>query len=188
MRLRLNDPLVTSFVYKDKEYEIDLSFDNVLDVFDVFKIPYLHPYLKAKKSLEYLLGEGRYDEEQSIELWSYVYKNFIEFKKSRPIEYDLKGNPMPVRGGEDEESYLDITQDAEFIYASFVQAYNIDLYQQQGKLHWHQFKALLHGLPSNTIMQQIIQIRTWKPSKHDNAENKENMKKMQGIYALREVD
>ena len=33
--MRLNDRLPTSFIFEGKEYEIDLSFDNVLDVYDI---------------------------------------------------------------------------------------------------------------------------------------------------------
>ena len=184
MRLRLNDPLVTSIDYKGKEYDIDLAFDNVLDVFDVLKIPHLHPYAKAKKCLEYLLDEETYEEQQVIDLWNYIFENFIIFERKKPIEYDLKGNPMPVHEDDEEEQHIDIAQDAELIYASFLQAYNIDLYQHQGKMHWHLFKSLLNGLPSNTILQRIVQIRAWKPSKHDSAEDKKNMEKLQSIYAL----
>ncbi len=179
--MRLNDPLVTSFVYDDKEYTIDLAFDNVLDVFDVLSDDILRDYEKAEISLELLLGEQDY--EPSIGLWNYVYQNFIEIKNKQPVQYDLKGNPMPVQD-EDSERVIDLEQDAEYIYASFRQAYGMNLYEQQGKLHWHEFKALLNGLPSDTIMQRIIQIRMWKPSKHESNEYKENMRKLQKIYAL----
>ena len=179
--MRLNDPLDTSFVYEGREYRIDLAFDNVLDVFDVLSDDTLRDYEKAEISLELLLGEQDYT--PTVELWNHIYKEYIEIERKQAIEYDLKGNPMPVRD-EGGENILDIEQDAEYIYASFRQAYGMNLYEQQGKLHWHEFKALLNGLPSDTIMQRIIQIRMWKPSKHESGEYKENMRKLQKIYAL----
>ncbi|MCF3942213.1 Gp15 family bacteriophage protein [Oceanobacillus alkalisoli] len=186
--MRLNDPLITSFEYEGTEYEINLAFDNVLDVFDVIKIPYLHPFEKAKKCLEYLLVDETLETETIIELWNFIFETFIEFEEKKPIQYDLKGNPMPTEEDEDEEEYSDIEQDAEYIYASFRQAYGINLFQEQGKMQWSEFKALLHGLPNNTVFRQIMQIRAWEPSKHDTPETKKEMEKLKRIHALKEVE
>lgn len=181
--MRLNDPLITSFVYKQKEYAIDLSFDNVLDVFDVLEDKFLRTEEKAKICLELLLDE-EFEDDEAVELFNYIFENFIKIKRKRVIEYDLKGNPLPVVDDDEEEDFIDIAQDAEYIYASFMQAYGIDLFEQQGKLHWHKFRALLQGLPPDTIMQRIIQIRTWKESKYDSKEFKDAMRKLQRIHAL----
>lgn len=185
--MRLNDPLVTSFVFEDREYEIDLSFDTVLDVFDYLDDKSLRDYEKAEISLSLLLGEQTYDESKAIELWNYIYENFIEIKHEQPVEYDLLGNPLPKKK-EESKRVIDFEKDAEYIFASFQQAYGMNLYEQQGKLHWHEFQALLNGLPPDTIMQRIIQIRLWKPSKHDPSEYKESMKKLQKVYALENVE
>lgn len=182
MRFRLNDPLVTSFSYNGKEYSIDLAFDKVLDVFDYLEDKTLLEYEKAEVVLYLLLGENIKGAE-AIELWNYVYENFIKIEDKKPIKTDIKGNPLPVQD-DDSVKVIDIEKDAEYIFASFKQAYNMNLFQEQGKLHWHEFKALLNGLPSDTIMQRIIQIRLWKPSKHDSAEYKKNMEELQAIYAL----
>nr|WP_289038285.1 bacteriophage Gp15 family protein [uncultured Allobacillus sp.] len=185
--MKLNDPLVTSFIYKDQEYDIDLSFDTVLDVFDVLEDKKLRDYEKAEINVELLLGES-FELTEAVEIWNYIYESFIEFKSKKPVEYDLKGNPMPVIEDDEDERHLDINHDAEYIYSSFQQAYGMNLYEQQGKLHWHEFKALLNGLPSNTIMQRIIQIRSWKPSKGDSGEYKQQMRELQKVYALPEVE
>ena len=136
--MRLNDPLVTSFMYKDKKYDIDLSFDNVLDVFDVMRNKDLRDYEKAEIGLTLLIGED-FEPSVMIELWNYVFGEFIQFNVERTVEYDIKGNPMPVVEDDDEE-YLDLEQDAEYIFASFRQAYGINLYDEQGKMTWAEFK------------------------------------------------
>lgn len=181
--MRLNDVLVTSFVYEDKEYDIDLAFDNVLDVFDVIEDKILRDREKAEICLALLLDEDLKGIE-AVELWNYVYETFLTIESKKSIEYDLKGNPLPVKEDEEEESFINLEQDAEYIFASFQQAYGMNLYEQQGKLHWSEFQALLNGLPSDTIMQRIIQIRAWKPSKGETTEYKENMRKLQKVYAL----
>ncbi len=184
--MRLNDPLPTSFIYDGREYTIDLTFDNVLDVFDVMDDVFLRDYEKIKIALELLLGKDSEEwDELPIKLWNYILENFINIKEKQIIEYDIKGNPMPVAEEEDAtERITDIRNDAEYIYTSFRQAYNINLYEEQGKLHWFEFRALLNGLPSNTVMQRIIQIRLWKPSKGESTEYKDSMRKLQKIYAL----
>lgn len=181
--MRLNDPLITSFDFEGKKYSIDLAFDNVLDVFDVLKDDSLLDYEKIEICLELLIGK-KINGFEAIKLWSYVFEEFIVFKRKPKVIYDLKGNPIPIKETEEEEEVLDLDQDAEYIYASFVQAYGIDLIEQQGKLHWHSFKALLNGLPNDTIMQRVIEIRMWKPQKGDTVEYKETMKNLQAEYAL----
>ncbi|MCM3110686.1 Gp15 family bacteriophage protein [Lederbergia lenta] len=179
--MRLNDPLVTSFLYESEEYSIDLAFDNVLDVFDVLGDETLRDYEKAEICLSLLLDES-IQKKEAVELWNYVYESFIHIESKRPIEYDRKGNPLPVQ--KEHKPFIDLDKDAEYIFASFQQAYKMNLYQEQGNLHWREFQALLNGLPSDTIMQRIVQIRAWEPSKGDSAEYKKAMHHLQDIYAL----
>lgn len=179
--MRLNDPLITSFSYDGEEYDIDLAFDNVLDVFDVFDDPELRDYEKAEICLALLLGDQDY--QPSIDLWNFIYESFLRMESKQPIEYDRKGNPMPVRE-DTKKRTIDLEKDAEYIYASFRQAYNINLYREQGKMHWHEFQSLLNGLPADTVMQRIIQIRMWEPSKGETAEYKKNMRDLQKVYRL----
>lgn len=182
--MRLNDPLITFFIYENRKYDIDLAFDNVLDVFDVLNNKYLRDHEKIKTSLELLLDEQEHT--PSVGLWNYIFENFITEIADEPVRYDLKGNPLRKQISNNNESNMCIDQDAKYIYASFKQAYNIDLFEQQGKMHWDTFRSLLNGLPSNTIMQIIRQIREWKPSKGDSAEHKKQMKELQKVYELRD--
>lgn len=181
--MRLNDPLLTSFVFDDIEYQIDLSFDNVLDVFDVHDDTGLMEYEKAEICIALLLGENV---EPTSELWNHVYSEFIHVDNKQSIEYDRKGNPMPVQ--KESKKSIDFNKDAEYIYASFQQAYNINLHREQGEMHWHEFKALLSGLPSDTVMQRIVQIRLWEPSEGESGEYKQAMRDLQNAYALEELE
>lgn len=183
--MRLNDALVTFFVYNDVEYEIDLSFDNVLDVYDVLDMD-LHDFEKARMCLTLLIGKHDYQNLEAIELWNYIYSNFIHVESKEVVKKDLLGNvlPAPKKEEGEEERLIDFDKDANYIYASFMQAYNINLFEQQGVMHWKEFLALLDGLPSNTRMKEIIRIRSWTPSKHDSNEYKEQMRELQDIYSL----
>jgi hypothetical protein len=59
-----------------------------------------------------------------------------------------------------DKSY-DFVEDSAKIYASFIQAYQIDL--TTARLHWWSFMALFRALPEDTFMQRVIEIRTKKP-------------------------
>ena len=187
--MRLNDPLVTSFLYKNKEYDIDLSFDTVLDAYDILDSD-LRGDEKANLCLRLVLDDQEYDPNDAIDMWNYIYLSFIHVESKEVVKKDLLGNPIPVPKEEKENKRLiDFTKDANYIYSSFMQAYNINLIDEQGKLHWKEFLALLDGLPSNTKMREVMRIRDWKPSKHDSKEYKEQMRELQEFYALEsEVD
>ncbi|WP_152658297.1 Gp15 family bacteriophage protein [Oceanobacillus sp. CFH 90083] len=190
--MRLNTPLVTSFTFEGIEYELDMAFDNILDIFDQMENQFLRDHEKILRCLRLLLDnqELPHSWQSRIELWNYIYENFIVFKEKELVVYDRKGNkvPLPKEGDEDNKRYIDLEQDAEYIYASFLQAYDIDLFKQQGIMHWHTFKALLNALPSDTIMQRIIQIRLWEPSKHDTPKYKKEMEKLQRLHAIHDKD
>ena len=181
--MRLNDPLVTEFEFDGETYAIDLAFDNVLDAFDVLADEDLRDYERAQVCLSLLIDKPC-SREMVIGLWNHIYDYFIHTKEKQSIEFDRKGNPLPVQ--KEHKQVIDFEKDTDYIFASFQQAYNINLYKEQGKLHWYEFKALLNGLPSDTMMQRIIQIRLWEPSKGDSEETKQAMRELQRTYALDE--
>lgn len=55
---------------------------------------------------------------------------------------------------------IDYVQDGEYIVASFMAAYGVDL--TVADMHWWLFKALLTGLPKSSKMSEIIGYRTYK--------------------------
>lgn len=86
----------------------------------------------------------------------------------------------------DKKKIFDFEQDAKYIYAAFMQAYNIDLFDIK-KLHWWKFISLFNGLPQNTKIMQIIDIRT-KPIPQRTKYNNEyvtNLIKLKAEYQLK---
>lgn len=204
--LDLSRKLTDKLVIDDKEYALDLSFDNVLKLFEMMRdedIPeYVKPHfairLLISKSLE---GETREEkakafndafEDYSIEELSKVFKSVFEEHiglsnvEDNHVEYDLAGNPMKTTASDEPKGKApyDIRFDGDYIYASFLQAYGIDLFDVQGKLHWKKFNALLSGLPEGTKFMEVVKIRKWKAQKGDSAEYKEEMRRLQKDYAL----
>lgn len=82
---------------------------------------------------------------------------------------------------------LDFEQDEGYIHAAFAQAYGIDLDVELDRMHWRKFVALVHGLPDNTRIAQIMEIRARpmpKPTRY-NAEERRQLAKLKMEYALR---
>ena len=74
---------------------------------------------------------------------------------------------------------VDYVLDGEYIVASFMQAYHIDL--TQCDMHWHMFKALFIGLPEDTKISQIMSMRSYRKS---NIGYEEQCRKLKSIWTL----
>ena len=197
--MRLNDPLYTPYEINNKTIELDLSFDNVLDVLDVLNDETLEEFDKLNlccdlliANIEMYIEESDSDEDEikksielntdeKSELYLYVKDTYIEIGEENFIERDILGNPMPDQS----EKTIDFEKDAKFIFASFF-ALGINLYDQQGKLTWMEFQALMNALPDDSIMSKIINIRNYKPQAGESPEYKEQMFKLQKKYSLTE--
>lgn len=204
--LDLSRKLTDKLVIDDKEYALDLSFDNVLKMFEMMRDDDIPEYIKPHFAIRMLISKslaGNTREEKaesfnndfenySIEEMSKVFKSVFEEHisladvKDNHVEYDLAGNPMKTTASDDtkQRAPYDIRYDGDYIYSSFLQAYGIDLFDVQGKLHWKKFNALLSGLPEGTKFMEVVKIRKWKPQKGDSSEYKEEMRRLQKDYAL----
>lgn len=202
----LSRKLTDKLVIDDKEYALDLSFDNILKMFEMMRDEDIPEYIKPHFAIRMLISKslaGNTREEKaesfnndfenySIEEMSKVFKSVFEEHISlstvedNHVEYDLAGNPMKTTASDDtkQRAPYDIRYDGGYIYASFLQAYGIDLFDVQGVLHWKKFNALLSGLPEGTKFMEVIKIRKWKPQKGDSSEYKEEMRRLQKDYAL----
>lgn len=188
--LDLSRKLDNEFKIRDKKYELDLSFNNVIKLFEMFndddftsieKI-YLALRMLTKKNFNEILGT-----EEAALIYKEIFEKHIKIEDKTEVETDLAGNPLPKKNKNEKRVYS-LRYDSDYIFASFLQAYGIDLIEQQGKLHWRKFNALLAGLPSDTKFVEVIKIRKWKPAKGDSSEYKNKMRDLQQQFALPEDD
>lgn len=167
-------------------YPLNMSFDNVLKVIDLMKDKRIANDKKVEIAVRIFFD---FDSTKSIpfrfevqyEAFTSIFDEYVK-QEEKSQQYDLEGNPMPVYS-KDREKFYSLKHDAEFIYASFMQAYGIDLLEQQGKLHWFKFQALLSGLPKDTKFCEVVSIRQWKKPTKSDTEAKQ-MRKLQEQYAL----
>lgn len=182
-------------VLGEYRYRLFLSFDNVLRVFDVWQDEDIEPRDRVFHALYVLTRERDFyglTIEQALAVYDMIHAEHI--KVIRPTDaaprYDLEGNVLPTKNDPEEDEDGDdsppfsFKYDGDYIFASFMQAYGIDLIEQQGKLSWRKFNALLSGLPSDTKLAQVMEIRAWKPSDTKDKKERERMRKLQKIYAL----
>lgn len=160
-------------------YEVNAMFDVMLRVVDLTMDEKLPPGVRVSTALVLLIGteeqidkhmnpyvEYEFLDKYSIEdravILEQILNKYMNIKE-HDVPVDRAGNPMPIVESDDEEELMDFDYDAEEIYASFMQSYHMDLVEQQGKLHWFKFKALLSGLPDETPIKQLMHIRGWEP-------------------------
>lgn len=171
MNYALHFPLPYWVEFEGERYEINPYFDTVLKVLSLQKETALTDYEKIDLSCE-LLVNGKLPRgiSKKTKLLNEVIKTLIE----SPKENDTSPQAF------------DFAQDSGSIYSSFLMDYGIDLYEQQGKLHWWKFIHLFKGLSDKTKIVQVMQIRQKPmppPNKH-NTEERATLARLKSLYAL----
>ncbi|MBM7585851.1 hypothetical protein JOC86_002393 [Bacillus pakistanensis] len=169
------------FEYEDNIIHVDMAFDNILRLFEMFDDESLLEFEKIFIALEMLLYEydlvKKKSYEEQLELFKFVMKEFLEID----LDSDKKEEGAPPK------KFMDYKQDADLIFASFFAVYKLDLFELQGKLHWKKFEALMTHLDDNSPFKQVIGYRTMTvPSeKEASKEYIAHVRKMKRVHALK---
>lgn len=119
----------------------------------------------------------RYIREEEV-VWAGVFKKEIPpgFDWIEGVmEFYRSENVTPHYPDPPREELLNLILDGDYIVAAFQQAYGIDL--TTCDMHWHRFKALLVGLPENTILSKAMGYRGYKkPPRDHEAEMRKHKK------------
>lgn len=185
--LNLAYPMKDTVVIDGEMYEINLTYDNVLRLFDMLNDDELTDVEQIEIGLEMLLGKSLdLDLEKQEKIFFEIFKSTISKDADDNAPVDIDGNPMPQVDKEREgKKIYSIKQDAEYIFASFYQDYGIDLFEAQGKLHWYKFQALLAGLRQDTKFKEVIEIRTMElPSGKGTAKHRKQVEEAKKAYKL----
>lgn len=98
-------------------------------------------------------------------------------------EKKKKTFPRKIAGINNKQPF-GFVEDADLIYAGFMQQYGIDL--QKEDMHWWKFMILLENLGSDTRLSRIMEYRTIDTaSKHLSKEQRKFYQAMQRYYELR---
>lgn len=172
----LTDPIEQSLRYRNRTYRLDCSFNNVLEVQRLYREKELCDLDKAMKALDMLVCSRLklkfLRTAWKLELLELIVKEHIELPKRPPVGRQKKT--------------FDFSLDSDYIYASFMETYGIDLVEYQGRLHWKKFMALFQGLPEKTKIKEVMRIRSMdmpEATKHNQKEI-QNLMELKSYYAL----
>lgn len=178
----LDEKLVNEVTVNDIEYQLDLSFDNVLLAFRALKDKEMTITDRLETYLNLLVNDNL----PPVTDWMVLYdaiQDVLTVEQTTAVKYDLNGDPIPTSDKSSEPDF-DFDFDARYLFAAFMQAYKIDLIEEQGKLHWIKFVALLNALPEDTMFRQIRQIRSTDISKIKDKDYRKQIKQQQRTFAL----
>lgn len=157
---------------KKSKIIVNPAFDVVLEIQKMYRDESFSKYEKADIALKMLVENEwnlrLFNPKEKEELLEEICKRFINTKK----RMQMKKYPVPI---------LDFEEDGDYIYASFMQDYRIDLIDEQGRLPWKKFLYLFNGLSDDTKIKRIMQIRAMEVPEP----NGRNSKQIQEILELK---
>lgn len=176
--MKLTDRFDDVIEYKGREIRLNLSFDVVLRSFELVKDPH---FTDAEK-IELLIHMFVANPESVVDLGPQEKGLIVK------TIFDHFINDGDEPSGE--KPLYDLEKDAEYIYASFMHDYGIDLFEQQGKLHWRKFKALLVGLSDDSIFKRVIAIRAAEipPPNRYNQKERRQLIELKRAFSLDRVE
>lgn len=169
----LTEPIEDIVRIGRRKYCINAAFDVVLDVQRLYREE-LPDMIKLNQALKMfgVLKPEKITLQTRTELLNDIYKNCVNTKQRLSVKQQL-----PV---------FDFEEDAEYIYASFMLDYGIDLINVQGQLHWKKFIALFQGLSESTKIREVMKIRSMEVPRYDGHNQKQiqEIQELKSYYAL----
>lgn len=179
--------------FNNKEYALNLEFSNVLRWYEAY---YKDDNSQQEKVILTFQMIYSLTEEEIValeyEVLEHLYVSALKLildVGDEPISAKEEMEPQrQLTSYEPTTKYFDFVEDAEYIFASFLYDYNINLIEtrRQGKLHWNEFTALLGSLSEESKLRRVIAIRKMKiPDKASTEERNEILEAKKAV-ALRD--
>lgn len=171
----LTEPFPTKLIVDGTECPINSGFRTVLRCYELQGDNEILSGDSLLEILRLFYGRRRMYTQGHIDQMLWFFACGREKKK--------KHFPRKIAGLNDKQPF-DFNEDADLIYAGFLQQYGIDL--QKEDMHWWKFMILLENLGSETRLQKIMEYRTIDTaSKHLSKEQRKYYQAMQGYYGLK---
>ena len=156
--------------FKGRKIRLNLSYDRVLDCLDILQENTIDEYSKINLCIG-LLAPQRKVKHFGVNDKLELYRKIVEERLTVINRPSLPGQS---------EKLFDFRRDFDLIYSSFMTAYKIDLIEQQGRLDWWGFISLFQGLPPQSKMREVMEIRGRKlPTPNGN--NQDEIKQLQQL-------
>lgn len=167
--------LEQSFDFEGVRVELSIPFNHILLFYELQEDEMFSDVEKVEIGFDLICSvknKKKLSLEIKVKIVKYIFDNYVNIGKDRKTESDKK--------------VFDFNQDSEYIYASFMSEYNIDLIDQVDKLDWRKFIMLFNGLSDESKIKQVIKIRSMpvpKATKH-NGEQIRAIMEAKTYYAL----
>lgn len=171
----LTNPFPETVLIDGAEYPVNSDFRTVLRCFEI-------QGTKAELSKEELLDMlGLFYQTKRMNVTDeHINQMFYFFSCGR--EKETKKFPRKIAGINDKQPF-DFEEDADLIYAGFMQQYGIDL--QTSDMHWWKFMILLENLGTGTRLQKVMEYRTIDTNNKDMSKKERDFyRAMQRYYSL----
>lgn len=190
---------------KTADYEVVMDFSRVLRLFELYKQDDIDVSEKLFITVEmfFLAPINEIPEEDfQLILEGLTQKIIGDNSIEETVERDMKGNIL-----EEEKKFYDFEEDADYIFASFMQDYGIDLIKEREKsnyywnkvqsgkmslekfrnhtMSWDKFNALLTGLSETSKFRRVIEIRQMEIPENATEKERKEIKKAKSAVALK---
>ncbi|PEP21696.1 hypothetical protein CN566_28245 [Bacillus wiedmannii] len=178
------------YTWNGVRLELNLAFDNILLLFELFDDESINEYLKTDIALNMLVVDKVAVNQLDIECKSMLFVDVLKDKLDIDLKLLMNKKIKKIEEKEEEKAptipTVDFVVDAERIFSSFLFDYSIDLIEQQGKMQWNKFIALFRNLSSKSPMGQALHYRTCDipPKDKTNGDERKRIKKMKELYEL----
>ncbi|WP_277630401.1 Gp15 family bacteriophage protein [Atopococcus tabaci] len=150
---------------------VNTSFDTILRVLELQQDKLFDDAEKLYITLEMLIDDHQKLNLKKWEEISAVVNQALALLSRKTADADS----APV---------IDFNIDAERIYASFLQDYDIDLSEQQGRMTWQKFIALLNTLSDDTPLMKAVGYRVMEIPPETKGKERERLMKLKRHYEL----
>lgn len=169
----------TKVKIEDKEYLINTDFRVAIECDNIAKSDDIGTYEKALAIIYKLFGDKGLDDKQN-------HEKLLELGQ----KYLLCGKEITDADKKEEED-MDYIQDMDYIEASFMSDYHIDL--SQTEMHWWKFYNLISGLSNSEmgnccVLNRIRNLRTYDTSQIKDIKERTKIEEAKRQVALKKKE
>lgn len=160
----------------DKKYKINTDFRIAIECNEIAQDDTIKDTERALAIIYKLYGDEGLDNPQD-------YEKLLEIA----IKFLTLGKNTSNDNSSNEEIDMDFVEDMDYIEASFMSDYKIDL--SETKMHWYKFYNLLEGLSNSDIgnccvLNRIRNLRNFDVSKIKDSKEREKMARAKEMVSL----
>lgn len=163
---------------EDREYEINTDFRVAIECNQIALDDKISDFERALAIIYKLYGEKGLNANSDLNRLLELGQKYLSCGKE-------------VENNENEEPDMDFVQDMDYIEASFMSDYNIDL--SSTEMHWYKFYNLINGLSNSEmgsccVLNRVRNLRTYDTSQIKDSKERSKIEKAKEQVALKKKE